>query len=342
MVPRGGGAPSDPALRWERGGWGATPADVSGVELKLGALGALLSSPLLFGFLPLWVVRRAGGMSLHPERQRRWMSLASCFAGGVFLATCLLDLLPDYLEGMTQAFNTAGLKSKFPLPEFIMAMGFFLVLVLEQLVLAFQEPERAPASEEHRSLLVDSGVQSRASNGRRHSPPHHQGEAEGGGGGLSRVDVTPRSALRAFVLVFSLSLHSALEGLAAGLLEDGAQVPGVCGALLIHKGIVSFSLSLKLVQARLRRPAVAGCVLLLAATSPLGIGLGLALTATRASPQHLLARSTLEGMAAGAFAYITFLEVLPHGLSSARDRLPRVGMLLLGFAVVTGVLLVRL
>ncbi|CAL8354437.1 unnamed protein product [Arctogadus glacialis] len=347
MVPRGGGSASDPALGGERAGWGGTPAGVPGVELRLGALGVLLLSSLLFGFLPFCVVRRAGGLGLHPERQRRWLGLLSCFAGGVLLATCLLDLLPDYLEGMTQACNTAGLKSKFPLPEFIMAMGFFLVLVLEQIVLAFKDPGPAPASEDRRSLLADANIKARASIDRSHSHCH-QGEEGGEGGGHSQADVTSRSALRAFLLVFSLSLHSVFEGLAVGLLGDGARVAEeVCAALLLHKSVVSFSLSLKLVRARLRRPVVAGGVLLFAATSPLGVGLGLLLATetTRASPpQHLMARSTLEGVAAGTFLYVTFLEILPpHELtSSGRDPLARVGALLLGFSVVTGALLVQL
>ena len=66
MVPRGGGSPSDPALGGERAGWGGTPAGVPGVELRLGALGVLLLSSLLFGFLAFCVVRRAGGLGLHP------------------------------------------------------------------------------------------------------------------------------------------------------------------------------------------------------------------------------------------------------------------------------------
>lgn len=40
--------------------------------------------------------------------RRRLLSFISCFAGGVFLATCLLDLLPDYLQGINDAFSSAG------------------------------------------------------------------------------------------------------------------------------------------------------------------------------------------------------------------------------------------
>ena len=35
--------------------------------------------------------------------RQRALSLVSCFAGGVFLATCLLDLLPDYLSAIDEA-----------------------------------------------------------------------------------------------------------------------------------------------------------------------------------------------------------------------------------------------
>lgn len=35
------------------------------------------------------------------ERDRTILSLISCFAGGVFLAACLLDIIPDYLSDIS-------------------------------------------------------------------------------------------------------------------------------------------------------------------------------------------------------------------------------------------------
>lgn len=220
-----------------------------------------------------------------------------------------------------------------------MAMGFFLVLVLEQIVLAFKD-QSSSQSEESRALLVDSNIQTNDRNARQRS--HHRRGSEESDGGHFHVDFGSQSALRAFILVFSLSLHSVFEGLAVGLLEDGKQVLEICLALMIHKSIISFSLSFKLSQGRLRRPVVAGCLLLFAAMSPLGIGVGMGLTETKTSPQHRLARSTLEGLATGTFIYITFMEILPHELRPARNRIPKVAMLLAGFAVVTAVLFVKL
>ncbi|XP_029308282.1 zinc transporter ZIP3 [Cottoperca gobio] len=319
-----------------------TPAlqvnDVPALEIKLGALVVLLSVTLLFGFAPLCIVRGAGRCNMEPGLRRRLLSLISCFAGGVFLATCLLDLLPDYLQGMDEAFSSAGVTLRFPLPEFIMAMGFFLVLVLEQVILAFKDQSSSHV-DERRALLVD-GVQANDRSGRQHS--HRRRGSEDSDGGHFHVDFGSQSALRAFILVFSLSLHSVFEGLAVGLLEEAKEVLEICLALLIHKSIISFSLACKLTQGRLRRSVVAGCLLLFAVMSPLGIGLGVVLTETKASPQHQLARCTLEGLAAGTFIYITFMEILPHELSSGGNRIPKVAMLLVGFAVVTGVLFIKL
>ncbi|XP_070768577.1 zinc transporter ZIP1-like [Enoplosus armatus] len=315
------------------------PADVPALEIKLGALVVLLSITLLFGFAPLCIVRGVGCCSVGPDLRRRLLSLISCFAGGVFLATCLLDLLPDYLQGINEAFSNAGITLQFPLPEFIMAMGFFLVLVLEQIVLAFKD-QSSSHMEERRALLVDSSVQTNDRNGHHHS--HRRRESEESSGGHFHVDFGSQSALRAFILVFSLSLHSVFEGLAVGLLEEGKEVLEICLALMIHKSVISFSLAFKLSQGRLRRSVVAGCLLLFAVMSPLGIGVGIGLTETKASPQHQLARCTLEGLAAGTFIYITFMEILPHELGSARNRIPKVAMLLVGFALVTAVLFIKL
>lgn len=324
------------ALRRETAALLANPAAVPALEIKLGALVVLLSVSLLFGFLPLCIVRGAGRCSVDPDTRRKVLSLISCFAGGVFLATCLLDLLPDYLEGINQAFNNAGVTLQFPLPEFIVAMGFFLVLVLEQIILAFRD-QSAAVSEERRSLLVDSNAQA---NGHHHT--HRRRGSEESDSGHFHVDLNSQSALRAFVLVFSLSLHSVFEGLAVGLVEDGKEVLELCLALMIHKSIIAFSMSSKLCQTRLRRSVVVGCLLLFTIMSPLGIGVGIGLTETRTSPQHQLARCTLEGLAGGTFFYITFMEILPHELNSAKNRILKVAMLLVGFAVVTAVLFIKL
>ncbi|XP_010883407.1 zinc transporter ZIP1 [Esox lucius] len=312
--------------------------EVPAHEMKLGALVVLLFFTLLCGFAPLCFVRGAGRCSIYPETRHRIVSLVSCFTGGVFLATCLLDLVPDYLNGINDAFRGLGIILQFPLPEFIIAMGFFLVLVLEQIVLALKSQSTSHSEVRH-PLLVDPKIQSFDRDGWRLL---HGREDLGGEDTCFHVDFNIIPAIRAFVLVFSLSLHSVFEGLAVGLQQHSHEVLQKCVGLLLHKSIISFSLALKLTQGKLRRAAVLSCLLLYAIMSPLGIVLGIAINDTKLPSQHHLAKSTLEGLASGTFMYITFMEILPHELSSQQNHMNKVAMLLSGFAVVTGVLFIKM
>lgn len=315
---------------------------VPALDVKLGALALLLSVTLLFGITPLFLVR----CTHNPELRRRILSLTSCFAGGVFFATCLLDLLPDYLDGINKAFDDAGIKLQFPLPEFIMAMGFFLVLILEQILLSFKSssssssPSSPTVFDERRSLLDPSS--NNIQSPEPYPPNHHRGSASEESGHL-HVDFTSQSALRSFILVFSLSLHSIFEGLAVGLVEEEKQVMEICLALMIHKCIIAVSLCFRLIQGRIRRTVAAGCLLLFSVMSPLGIVIGVGLTEeTKSSLKQQIVRCSLEGFAGGTFIYITFMEILPHELQGHRNNMPKVCMMLLGFALVTAVLFIKL
>ncbi|KAL4646736.1 zinc transporter ZIP1 [Arapaima gigas] len=322
-----------------------------GLEIKLVSLLVLLFMTFLCGTIALFFVRGRGRCHIDPEKRRRAVSLVSCFAGGVFLATCLLDLVPDYLVEINRAFNNLGIALQFPLPEFIMTMGFFLVLVMEQLVLVCKD-KSGSSTGERRALLVESSSQphsrdfldhnhlhSAFADGREESTRTRDPSREGV---HLHVDFNSHSAIRSFILVFSLSLHSVFEGLAVGLQQNIEQVLEICMALLLHKSVISFSLALKLTQGRLRQSVVLGCLLLFSFMSPLGIGLGIAFTEYQSTPQHQLARSTLKGLAVGTFIYITFMEILPHELGSSQNRILKVALLLTGFALVTAILFIKI
>lgn len=132
-----------------------------GLEVKLGALVLLLLLTLICSLVPVCVLRRSGANHEASASGQKALSLVSCFAGGVFLATCLLDLLPDYLAAIDEALEALHVTLQFPLQEFILAMGFFLVLVMEQITLAYKEQSSPPHPEETRALLgtVNGGPQ---------------------------------------------------------------------------------------------------------------------------------------------------------------------------------------
>uniref|UniRef100_A0A8C6WML5 Solute carrier family 39 member 1 n=1 Tax=Neogobius melanostomus TaxID=47308 RepID=A0A8C6WML5_9GOBI len=259
-------------------------------------------------------------MTVKGKSADKILSVFIC-TGKKSLSHILMKTVPDFSCMKLKR----SLTLQFPLPEFIMAMGFFLVLILEQILLSFSHHQPIQSPESH-----------------PHDHHHHRGNASEEPGHL-HVDFTSQSALRAFILVFSLSLHSIFEGLAVGLVEDEKEVMEICLALVIHKSIIALSLCFRLLQGRIRRTVAAGCLLLFSVMSPLGIAIGVGLTEeTRSSPKQQIVRCSLEGLAGGTFFYITFMEILPHELQGNRNNMPKVCMLLLGFALVTAVLFIRL
>ncbi|RVE74262.1 hypothetical protein OJAV_G00020430 [Oryzias javanicus] len=292
------------------------------LQVKIGALIGLLLLTLLFGFIPAKVkwFRETNGSEYH----RTVLSLISCFAGGVFLAACLLDIIPDYLSDINAALDTQKLETSFPLPEFIIAAGFFTVLILEKTVMHFREGRGA--GEERAPLLPEN----RNGHGHGHSAvttPDLEGSAH-----HVHVDFQAHSPFRSFMLFLSLSLHSVFEGLAIGLQNTDSKVLEICIAILVHKSIIVFSLSVKLVQSAVRPGWVAAYIFVFAMMSPLGIAIGISVVEAALTAGALI-QAILEGLAAGTFIYITFMEILPHELNSAGKQILKVLFILLGFTI---------
>ncbi|XP_048338025.1 zinc transporter ZIP1-like [Sphaerodactylus townsendi] len=281
--------------------------------VKLGCLLALGLLPLLCALLPAALRRLA-----RPGAAQRWRSLASCAAGGVFLATCLLDVVPDSLRDLREELRRQRLSLDFPVPELVLAVGFLLVLVVEHVALDCSEPGGDEAS----LLLPPCPGQAGPEEQQQHH--HHQ---------------APRrraSRFRSLVLTLALCLHSVFEGLSVGLQDTPSRVLQLAGAVLLHKSVVAASLGLLLLQSPLPLRWLAAALGAFVLTSPLGVGLGMALTQSSGGDGNTTARSLLQGVAAGTFMYITFLEILPQELGSPANRLPKVLAVLLGFSGMVG------
>lgn len=97
-----------------------------------------------------------------------------------------------------------------------MAVGFFLVLILEKIVLTCKE--RDGASEERAPLIADSR------NEHGHGHGHDARVDLEGSGHHVHVDFQAHSSFRSFILFLSLSLHSVFEGLAIGLQSSDSKV----------------------------------------------------------------------------------------------------------------------
>ena len=72
-------------------------------------------------------------------------------------------------------------------------------------------------------------------------------------------------------------------------------------------------------------------VLLFACATPVGIGVGYAFSV--GGPSKLAA--AMSALASGTFLYVAVMEVIPKELADPAHRLPKMGMLLLGFGLMS-------
>ncbi|XP_023713129.1 zinc transporter ZIP1 isoform X2 [Cryptotermes secundus] len=250
------------------------------------------------------------------------------------MGTGLLHLFPDVTEMLSKANVNLYMRSSFPVAEFTVAFGFLLVLVLEQIVQECKERRT------EYNMLQGGTVRSNPANQSQVPEAEHQVEADS-----SRTvnvpvyhEPEPHPVLRALVLLFSLSLHSLLEGLAVGLQTDVSDLIQIFVAVVIHKTVIAFSLGLSLVQTELSLASIIKSNLLFSITSPLGICSAIALQQFGHSLNSSITNGILQGLACGTFVYVTFFEVLPHELNQKENRLLKLLALLLGFSVVCFVL----
>lgn len=132
------------------------------------------------------------------------------------------------------------------------------------------------------------------------------------------------SSLRGLLIVLALSVHELFEGLAVGLEDTSATVWYMFGAVAAHKLVLAFCVGVELIVAKTQKWLAFVYVLTFAAVSPIGIGIGIAISGESSSTG--LISPILQGLASGTLLYVVFFEILQKGRSG----------ILQFFAVITG------
>lgn len=395
----------------------------------------LLVSSLVIGSLPAVLVRP---LQLRSHRSvlstSQILSVLSCFGGGVFLATCLLDLLPDVRHSVDEALHFAGIEQPFPLADFIVAVGLFLILIVEQTALTYKHGHDVGIHMHHHSNDEERPLMNSASDAQRshhhhhhHHSNHHHGSSSShsvihhsygsseeqrlGHNGTSTVpgvqnlernihssydksvdntcsavqsgveehnalqsshgsgaqpgyqrssspvnsesyslknrngddchDLHSPSKLRSLLLLGALSLHSVFEGLALGIHNKPDEVWTLFLAVVIHKSILAFSLGVNFLKTGMGKGAMFRSLILFSLMAPVGITIGIVITEEFSTGfSHSIANGILQGLATGTFLYITFFEVLPHEINTPQNRLLKVFSIIVGFAIISVLILV--
>uniref|UniRef100_A0A8C6XCQ0 Solute carrier family 39 member 2 n=1 Tax=Naja naja TaxID=35670 RepID=A0A8C6XCQ0_NAJNA len=274
------------------------------LAVKIGCLAGVLLITLLCGLIPAQV--KWFHINMARGKHRRILSFIGCFSAGIFLGACIMHMVADALGDIEteirkqQHMVSAALKL-YPYGELIISLGFFLVFFIESVVLHCC-PQAVHSHGNHENH-----------EDHKEPPPSH-------------------SSFRAFILFLSLSFHSVFEGLAIGVQKETTDTIQLCLAVLIHKAIMSFSLSLKLVQSSTKLQWRILYLVVFALMSPIGISIGIGVSLSNGDGSGL-AQAVLEGVSAGTFLYVTFLEILPYELGSHESPFTKFLFISLGFSI---------
>lgn len=180
-------------------------------------------------------------------------------------------------------------------------------------------------------LRVPSGKDTTSSHHHGHGGHHHHGLPIKDGHCVG-------ASLRGLFVIIALSLHEVLEGLAVGLQNEQAGVLQLFAAVASHKFVISFCVGLELSTTGVTLLIHTIYILTFSLVTPLGIGIGIAMTAgvVEGDADHSLSSLILQGLACGTILYVAFFEILERERSKKTVGLLQWTLLLLGFLAIMG------
>ncbi|XP_053321163.1 zinc transporter ZIP3 [Spea bombifrons] len=277
------------------------------------------------------------------SRSRRILTLCNSFAGGVFLATCFNALLPAVRDKFADILKMGNLNTDYPLAETIMVVGFFLTVFVEQAILTFRKEKPSFIDMETFNAGSDVGSDSEyespfISSNRSHNL--YEGGHSHHSHSLNIQELSKSSPLRLFSLVFALSAHSVFEGLALGLQEEGDKVLSLFIGVIIHETLVAVALGVSMAKTNILLRDAAKMAVLVSIMIPVGIAIGMVIESAQNMASSITS-ALLQGIAGGTFLFVTFFEILVKELEEKNDRLLKVLFLVLGYAVLAGLVFLK-
>jgi len=303
---------------------------------KLASLGILFVMSVISGFVVPWFCYRTmhKSHSFSLKRLHLAISAMNSFSGGVFLATAMLALLPEAEEKMAETLELQEVDPKFPFTLAIAGGGLLLVLVLENVVLSLcarsakrQEKTKhvlntsnlTPEQDGNQDIILATtefrcNDELRVKSVAEMLSAEHRSDTSDTNTGNSNSDQSAvrtanTNSVRSLILLLALSIHMLFDGLELGLLEHESDVWSLLGALSLHKILIFISLGLTLVES-VSTVKFAVSIGLLSLFSPIGVGIGIAMTAQEESIGLSMASAVLQAVAVGTFLYVTMFEIL--------------------------------
>ena len=349
------------------------------IFLQIICLAVLFITMSVCSIIPVLLVWKKNNLYIS-EHMNTLISFGNCIAGGVFLGMCFLGLFPYVHEKFTEVLGNAKITTSFPLSEFVIIIGFFLIFSVEHLIMTI----RRKIEKQSLSSEVSVGMSRAVITGdlRKMDDDGDDDDGDETCVGLLELDgqepdlceenkisvlkpslavrnfyrgtsetqglqpvrmthhthcdmsfaVSRGTGLRHLILLLAVSIHSLFEGVTLGLQTNQIKVFHLFLAVLFHEMLVALAVGANIAKLNLGLVASLKYILIVTGSIPVGILLGLLI---RTAPGLLGAcvSATLQGIAAGIFIHVTFMEIIPEELSGEKCRLLKIALFFIGFMV---------
>lgn len=430
MQPMLSSAGTDPAQSSAEETEGRIDMDV--VVAKILTLVIITCLTVLSGLLPCRLLQHFGKtMFKRKHNFDHAISGAKCFAGGVFLGTCFLHLIPETRHKVDLILEHLGSKSPYPLAELLTIAGFFGVIFGEHVIrfiyykieedkccpnfdtdsynfdqdympaamdteidgcdlveckslhslsqrsIANSQDDlhsnredcvnvptisingivpgnqnssqsncnassnNSPAHNSCRSVQNEQNAHAQMCNSIRgcerfdmeiHPAPLQDLEVKTVVTEISKSEEAGKSHFRSVVLLAALSFHGVFEGMALGLQAKESDVWIMCVAIVIHRGILSFGMSLQYARNNERPSTIIFSISTFSIICVVGIAIGIAISAGAQLYEDVdVPNALLQSLATGTILYIIFLNILFKELDGNRD-VKKISCTFVGFA----------
>ncbi|MEA3492063.1 MAG: ZIP family metal transporter [Campylobacterota bacterium] len=112
-----------------------------------------------------------------------------------------------------------------------------------------------------------------------------------------------------YILIFILSIHSIIVGVALGTEETIKQSIIIAIAVLAHKGSAAFALGVSMLKSEIESAKIMNLITMFSLMTPLGIVIGLVISNALSGKSTQFSIALFDALAAGTFLYIAIMDI---------------------------------